>query len=106
MTKLIFFKDGNSFAGFQCKNHSGYAQNGQDIVCSAVSTAVQLTACYLLKYHNNDIIYSVDERNASITLRCKKLFLEADRQISILFEFANSLSNQYPNYFTFDFLEV
>ena len=31
-------------AGFSVSGHAGYADSGKDIVCAAVSSAVQLTA--------------------------------------------------------------
>ena len=106
MTRLTFFKNGNDYLGFCCKDHSGYAASGYDIVCAAVSTAVQITASYLEKYHSNNLEIIVDEQKALITIKCKNAFDEANRQISILEEFSHQLKAQYSDYFTFDYLEV
>ena len=43
MTKIIIFKDAENICGFQIKGHSGYAEEGCDIVCSGISTAAQMT---------------------------------------------------------------
>jgi uncharacterized protein YsxB (DUF464 family) len=41
MTEVcIFLKSGN-IVGFQAKGHTGYAEEGNDIVCSAVSALTQ-----------------------------------------------------------------
>lgn len=43
MTKITFFKKNNLILGFKAEGHSGYSEEGTDIVCSAISTATQLT---------------------------------------------------------------
>ena len=106
MTRLTFFKDGIHFLGFSCKGHSGYANEGEDIVCASVSTAVQLVVAYLLKYHENSVCVNVNEQTALIEIKCNKVFDEADRQMSVLEDLSISLSKQYSDYFTFDYLEV
>ncbi len=42
MTKIFLFKKKDHIFACQVKGHSGYAENGNDIVCAAVSTAVQM----------------------------------------------------------------
>lgn len=37
MIKVKFFERQNKFVGFESSGHSGYAEEGSDIVCSAVS---------------------------------------------------------------------
>ena len=106
MTKLDFFVKDNTFVGFSCSGHSDYSKDGFDIVCAAVSTAVQFVANYLFKFHSSDITLDVDENNTEIILRCTRPFKEADMQISVLEDFAKDLKEQYPDYFTFDYLEV
>lgn len=44
MIRAAFFLQGGKFNGFSVSGHAGYAGKGQDIVCAAVSSAVQLTA--------------------------------------------------------------
>ena len=106
MTRLTIFTDKDGYIGFECEGHSGYSEEGSDIVCAAVSTAVQLVCAYLLKFHSDGVSFSVDEHTARIELRCLNWFCEADRQISVLADFANDLQDQYSEYFTFDYLEV
>lgn len=43
MTKIIITKSKNHIIGFEVSGHTGYADLGSDIVCSAVSTATQMT---------------------------------------------------------------
>lgn len=106
MTKLTFFVSDKHLVGFSCKGHSGYSNEGYDIVCAAISTAVELTASYLVKYHSDKTELVVNEKNAEIRLRCADWFIESERQFSVLEDFAKDLKDQYSEYFTFDYLEV
>ena len=42
MTSVTFLTEGNRIIGFDAAGHSGYAQEGDDIVCAAVTSAVRL----------------------------------------------------------------
>lgn len=44
MTTAVFSMRNGQPCGFYVQGHSGFAQSGEDIVCSAVSSAVILTA--------------------------------------------------------------
>lgn len=42
MTKITIFKKNGKIYEYQVKGHSGYAPEGADIVCSAISVASQM----------------------------------------------------------------
>lgn len=44
MIRARFFRCNDRLCGFEISGHSGYAEQGEDIVCAAVSCAVELTA--------------------------------------------------------------
>ena len=44
MIRAEFYEKQGLLTGFKFSGHSGYAESGKDIVCAAVSSAVQLTA--------------------------------------------------------------
>ncbi|MBR6070792.1 MAG: ribosomal-processing cysteine protease Prp [Ruminococcus sp.] len=44
MIRAEFLQSEGRYKGFRVKGHAGYADKGQDIVCSAVSSAVMLAA--------------------------------------------------------------
>lgn len=44
MTIAEFFKKNGELTGFKVKGHSGYSEQGSDVVCASVSSAVMLTA--------------------------------------------------------------
>ncbi|MFA6860447.1 MAG: ribosomal-processing cysteine protease Prp [Clostridia bacterium] len=41
MTNITLIKRHGNIVAFECKGHSGYAKNGEDIVCAAISAIVQ-----------------------------------------------------------------
>ena len=43
MIRVRFYGSGETLKGFELSGHAGYAKSGKDIVCAAVSSAVQLT---------------------------------------------------------------
>ena len=45
MTTVTFYMEGERIVGFTVKGHSGYAEEGSDIVCAAVTSAVRLCEC-------------------------------------------------------------
>ena len=44
MIDARFFTTGGELCGFEIKGHSGYAPQGEDIVCAAVSSAAYMAA--------------------------------------------------------------
>ena len=42
MTTILFHTAGNRIVGFDAKGHSGYAEEGADIVCAAITSTVRL----------------------------------------------------------------
>ena len=68
MTRVEFFNQNGRICGFCCAGHSGYAEEGSDIVCAAVSTAVKFA-----EHTINDVLGEhaktrVNEDEARITL--------------------------------------
>ncbi len=44
MTKAVFYEKDEKLIGFLIREHSGYDEEGYDIVCASVSSAAYLTA--------------------------------------------------------------
>ncbi len=68
MINVEFFKKGEIFAGFIVKNHSGYEQSGKDIVCSAVTSAVQMAINTITEIAEINVKLNVDEKKSIISL--------------------------------------
>ena len=66
MIRVVMLRQGGKTLGFECSGHAGYADAGQDIVCSAVSALTTATANGLTEVAGIDAKVSDNGR----TLRC------------------------------------
>lgn len=105
MTTVTFLKQGDLFLGFKAFGHSGYADEGEDIVCSAISSATIMTA---------NTITDVLNIKANVTVSDGRLELElpqneaekADAVMQGLLLHMNALKEQYPKYIKLKISEV
>ena len=68
MTRVEFFNQNGRISGFCCAGHSGYAEEGSDIVCAAVSTAVKFAEHTIHDVLGEHAKTRVNEDEARITL--------------------------------------
>ena len=61
MISIRFIKKENLIVGFELEGHSGYAEQGSDIVCASVSSAAYMTANTITEIMGADAEISVDE---------------------------------------------
>ena len=69
MTTVTFYSEGSRVTGFEVRGHSGYAQEGEDIVCAAVTSAVRLVECAVNDVLGLEASVKVKEKDASISLK-------------------------------------
>lgn len=70
MTKVIFCTDKNGeLLGFHVKGHSGFADEGEDIVCAAISSAVYLVMNTITDVMHIDAKVSVETESGDAVLR-------------------------------------
>ena len=61
MTKVRIQKHNGSIVSVECDGHTGYGVEGEDIVCSALSSIVQTAALGLMQVAGIDLDYEVRE---------------------------------------------
>jgi uncharacterized protein YsxB (DUF464 family) len=67
MTTITIYKsDKDSYKGFCCNGHSGYATSGEDIVCAAISVLVITTINSLEVLAKEKMTVKEDERSGFI----------------------------------------
>lgn len=101
MTKVKFFTQEDRITGFCVSGHSGYGEEGTDIVCAAVSTAVQMAEATL-----NDVLgvrakTRVNADEARITLTLPAASEEEDAAQAVLAGMMITLCDlrdEYPDY--------
>ena len=69
MTTVTFHMEGERIVGFTVQGHSGYADEGSDIICAAVTSAVRLTECAVNDVLGLEASVKVRQKDASITLK-------------------------------------
>ena len=62
MTKVKFSRRDGKFFAVECLGHSGYAEEGQDIVCAAISSIVQTAVLGLFQIAGVNVDYTVDDQ--------------------------------------------
>ncbi len=99
--------DGDRIIGFCCSGHSGYGEAGQDIVCAAVSAAINLTECTVNDICGARAKVRVEEAQARITLTLPASCDEEEAvqaALAGLMVYLTGLRDEYPDYL--DVLEV
>ena len=61
MTKIVFFRSGGVFYGFEEQGHTGYADAGEDVLCAALSAMTMLIINTVEVAYASDVEYTVDE---------------------------------------------
>lgn len=96
MIKVTFFKKGESFTGFEISGHSGFAEEGADIVCSAVSSAAYMTANTLTEIAGVKADIAVDDGYLKfISSDCSEAVQTIYKGMSL---HLNALAEQYEKY--------
>ena len=68
MTRCEFFTENDRITGFSVSGHSGYAENGADIVCAAVSAVVTMAEATINDVCGAKAKVRVKDADARITM--------------------------------------
>ena len=71
MTTITFYKTGGLYYGFEEQGHTGYAESGDDILCSALSAMTMLIINTIEVSYASSVDYTIDEETTDIKLVCK-----------------------------------
>ena len=69
MTTVTFYSEGSRLTGLEMKGHSGYAPQGEDIVCAALTSAIRLTECAVNDVLGLEASVKVKPEKALISLK-------------------------------------
>ena len=106
MTNLRVFRKDKLFIGFECEGHSGYGEAGSDIVCAAISTAVQYCINCGEKIDRVPMRLAVDEDRAFIRCTGDEPSPQFSKHIEILVALGESIAEEYAMYFNLEIMEV
>ena len=71
MTKLVFFRSGGVFYGFEEQGHTGYGEEGDDILCAALSAMTMLIINTVEVAYASSVDFTIDEGATNIKVRSK-----------------------------------
>ena len=101
MTRCEFFTEGDRITGFSISGHSGYAENGSDIVCAAISAVVTMAEATINEVCGAKAKVRVKDEDARITLT---LPVSCDEEETVQAVLAGmlltlcSIRDDYPDY--------
>ena len=105
MTTVTFHSEGSRITGFEVQGHSGYAREGEDIVCAAVTSAVRLTECAVNDVLGLEAPVKLREKDAFLSLKLPaKLSQTAESTcqtlLAALMVHFVQLNEEYPEHIT------
>ena len=71
MTKVVFYRSGGTFWGFEETGHTGYGDAGDDILCSALSAMTMLIINSIEVSYASNVDYHIDEKTTDIRVIVK-----------------------------------
>ena len=96
MIKAIFYKKGEILKGFEISGHSGYAEEGSDVICASVSSAA-----YMAVNTVTDVIGQYGEAEVAdgyLKFLCESERPEVQAVLKGLFLHVNALADDYKDY--------
>ena len=69
MTTVIFHTEGGRITGFDAAGHSGFAPEGEDVVCAAITSALRLVECTVNDVMGLAASVKVSEKDTRIVFR-------------------------------------
>jgi hypothetical protein len=76
MTKVVFFKSKDAFWGFEEQGHTGLAEAGNDILCSAISAMTMLIINAIEVAYASDVDYEIDEKTTNVRVASRSALPE------------------------------
>ena len=101
MTTVSFHLEGSRIVGFDVKGHSGYAHEGEDIVCAAVTSAVRLCECAINDVLGLEASVKYRQKDASLSLKLPASLGQTNEStcqtlLTALMVYLTELHEEYP----------
>ena len=106
MIRVTFFTSGETLAGYHITGHSDYSEEGSDIVCAAVSSAVYMTANTVTDILGLNPELSVSDGDMRLVLKTAQETAKAADILSGFQLHIAQLAEQYPQYINVTITEV
>ena len=97
MTKATFYFDRDVPYGFSISGHSGYAQEGEDIVCASVSSAAYMTANTITEVLGVNAQIEVSDAKMKLIVNKEQRHITKDILLGLKLHL-EGLEEQYPEF--------
>lgn len=94
MTKITFYRDGDLFWGFEETGHTGFGEEGDDILCSAISAMTMLLLNTIEIGYKTHSEYTIDADRALVRVTCQQI-LSAVTDEKVRFAISGLLEGYY-----------
>lgn len=71
MTKVVFYRSGGVYYGFEEQGHTGYGEAGDDMLCNALSAMTMLIYNTIELSYSSDVEYDIDDGATRIVVTSK-----------------------------------
>ena len=95
MTKFIFYKCDGVYFGFKEVGHTGFGEEGDDVLCAALSSMTMLLINTIEVAFESSVDYTIDEKSADITLKAFGALKEFEKDEKKRFAVAGSIYGFY-----------
>ena len=97
MTKATFYFDGNVPYGFLISGHSGFAQEGEDIVCASISSASYMVANTITEILKVNADINVSDAKMKLIVNKEQRHITKDILLGLKLHL-EGLEEQYPEF--------
>ncbi|MGN0317223.1 MAG: ribosomal-processing cysteine protease Prp [Lachnospira sp.] len=108
MTHITVYQSSGKIIGFKSEGHSGYAEQGSDIICSAVSVLTLNTINSIEQFTDDDFEGAANEQKAFVEI--KVVSSPVSEKTQVLLDACvlglQSIADNNPKYVSIDFKEV
>jgi uncharacterized protein YsxB (DUF464 family) len=71
MTKIVFYRSDGVFYGFEEQGHTGYGEEGDDVLCAALSAMTMLIINTIEVAYASSVDFTIDEKTTNIRVVSK-----------------------------------
>ncbi len=107
MTSVVISKVKGHVVSVQCEGHSGYAPEGEDIVCAALSSVIQTAVLGVFRVAGVNADYRTDEDKGSLSFTLGKMTERERHDCDVILEtMLLGVEDLYEGFSAFIKLEV
>ena len=95
MTTVVFYKTNGIYYGFEEQGHTGFAEEGNDVLCAALSSMTMLLVNAIEVSYACDVSYTIDEKTTDIRVVAKSALPKYEKDEKKQFAVSGLISAYY-----------